>query len=215
MTASITTARRPESHRPAPARHRRGLALAGAAGLLLGAGACAADGGTGTAGTGRISYEQVRSTARELPATGPCPFSLDLAAALGAAGVDRPVTPGAKDRPVAEGEVGDGVPAQPWPTGATPPPSLPSMPATPPSAWVTCHFTVGDTPARIDLLAVPENGPVISMLLPHLQRYGNLGVAQLQQIGADQPTAGQTRLTPGAGLVGVARSPSGAGATWR
>ncbi|GAA1388965.1 hypothetical protein GCM10009639_16070 [Kitasatospora putterlickiae] len=198
MTAS--TARR-----PAPARHRRALALTGA-GLLLGAGACSGDEGTRSAGdTDLFSYQQVRSAAHELQGTGgPCPFSLDPAAALRKAGIDRPVTPGAKDQPPIDVRVSDGVPAQPWPSGVTPPPSIP---ASPPYAWVTCYFTVGGTPARIDLMAVAESGddPAVSMLAPHLNDYGNLSNAQLQEFYAERTTAGQTRLTPGAGLAAVAR----------
>ncbi|MFD5082100.1 hypothetical protein ACFVYP_27050 [Kitasatospora sp. NPDC058201] len=191
--------------RPAPSRHRL-LALAGTAGLLLGTAACGSDGGgTGAAGAGRLSYDQARSTAQDLSESGPCPFGLDLAAALKGAGVDLPVTAGAKGHLTAETEVEAEVPAQPWPSGATPPAGIPSIPATPARAWVTCHFTAGATPVRVDLLALAEHGPAISLMLPHIQRFGNLGVDQLQDFADRQPATGQTKVTPGGGLVGVSR----------
>ncbi|WP_327678929.1 hypothetical protein [Kitasatospora sp. NBC_00458] len=204
-TSDPTTAR-PATRRPGPGRHRL-LALAGTAGLLLGAAACGSDGGTGTAGAGRLSYDQARSTAGDLAksGSGPCPFGLDLAAALKAAGVDRPVSAGGKDRRVTEADLEEEIPAQPWPSGATPPPSMPTMPATPARAWVTCHYTVGATPVRIDLIAVADHGPAVGLMLPHIQRFGNLGVDQLTDFAEHQPTTGRTAVTPGAGLVGVAR----------
>ncbi|MGW6916912.1 hypothetical protein ACWGB8_24255 [Kitasatospora sp. NPDC054939] len=184
-------------------RLRRPAVLAGAAALLLGVSACSSGGST--AGSGRLSYDQVRSTARDLSAGGACPFGLDLAAALKAAGIERPVTAGAGKRPVAEGELGDGLPAQPWPATATPLPGMPSIPATPPSAQITCHYTVGATPVRVDLLATPVYGPAFALMLPHIQRHGAIKVRNLEQFAAEQPGAGQTAVTPEGGRVGVAR----------
>ncbi|WP_395295215.1 hypothetical protein ACF9IK_18045 [Kitasatospora hibisci] len=186
-----------------PAQRRRHLAAAGAAGILLGTAACSSSGEP--AGGGTLSYAHVRSTAEGLAKSGSCPFGLDLAAALRDAGIDRPATPGAADRPAVDTDLGNGVAAQPWPSGVTAPPSMASMPATPPTAWVTCTYTVGSTPVRVDLLAVPENGVAVSLMLPHIQRFGNVGVDQLRQFSIDQPKPGETRLTPGAGLAGVAR----------
>ncbi|MFJ9946439.1 hypothetical protein [Kitasatospora sp. NPDC091207] len=182
---------------------RRTLVVAGTAGLLLGTAACSSSGGV--TGTGSLSYDHVRSTAQGLAGTDPCPFGLDLPAALKSAGIDRPVTPGAKDEPAVGTDLGNGKPPEPWPSGVSAPPGMASIPATPPSAWVTCTYTVGATPVRIDLLAVPENGPVVNMMLPSIQRAGNLGVDQLKQFADEQPTAGRTKVTPGAASVGVAR----------
>ncbi|MCG6494588.1 hypothetical protein [Kitasatospora sp. A2-31] len=186
-----------------PAQRRRYLAAAGAAGLLLGTAACSSS--AEPAGGGTLSYAHVRSTAEGLAKSGPCPFGLDLAAALKDAGIDRPAAPGAADRPAVDTDLGDGAPAQPWPSGITAPPSMASVPATPPKAWVTCTYTVGSTPVRVDLLAVPEDGAAVAMMLPHIQRFGNLGVDQIHQFWSDRPKPGETRLTPGAGLAGVAR----------
>lgn len=182
---------------------RRPLAVAGTAGLLLAVASCSSSGDV--TGAGSLSYDHVRSTAQGLAKTGPCPFGLDLPAALKSAGIDRPVTPGAKDEPAVGTDLGNGKPGEPWPSGVSAPPSMPSIPATPPSAWVTCTYTVGSTPVRIDLLAIPENGPVVNMMLPSIQRAGNLGVDQLKQFADEQPTAGRTKVTPGAASVGVAR----------
>ncbi|MFG3051216.1 hypothetical protein ACGFZP_09735 [Kitasatospora sp. NPDC048239] len=196
MTADRTTA-----------KMRRVPALLGAVGIVLGAAACSSSGdsGSGSGGGGKLSYDQVRSTAQGVAKSGPCPFGLDLAAALKGAGIDRPVTAGAKDEQPVDTDLGDGVPAQDWPAGASHPAGMPSMPATPPSAWVTCTYTVGSTPVRIDLLAIPQNDIAVNIMLPHIQRFGNVGVDQLTQFANDKPKAGETRLTPGDASVGVAR----------
>ncbi|MFD9595257.1 hypothetical protein ACFWA9_21245 [Kitasatospora sp. NPDC059973] len=185
------------------AGRRRLLTVAGTAGILLGTAACSSSGGV--TGTGSLSYDHVRSTAQGLAGTGPCPFGLDLPAALKAAGIDRPVTPGSNGGPAVTTDLGNGRPAEPWPSGFSAPPSMASVPATPPTAWVTCAYTVGSAPVQIDLLAVPENGVAINMMLPYIQKAGGIGVDQLTRFAEAQPTAGQTKLTPGAESVGVAR----------
>ncbi|MFE2722041.1 hypothetical protein [Kitasatospora sp. NPDC059327] len=70
---------------------------------------------------------------------------------------------------------------------------------------MTCAYTVGSTPVRIDLPAVPEDGRAGTMMLPYIQRAGHLGTDGLKRFADARPTAGRTEVTPGSGSVGVAR----------
>ncbi|OKJ16734.1 hypothetical protein [Kitasatospora sp. CB01950] len=185
---------------------RRLLALPAAAAVALGAAACSDD----SSGAG-LSYAKVRSTAeqiRQQPSTA-CPFGLDgLATALQAAGIDRPVTPGAEDAKAVEGELGDGTPPYRWPSGISPSPSTASAPGLPPHAWVTCTWTAGTATVRLDLEAVPLSDVGVSVLLPTLQRTGQLTVDQLGAVVTGRPKpGGKPVLLPGGGLAAIARVP--------
>ncbi|MFG2694635.1 hypothetical protein [Kitasatospora sp. NPDC048407] len=190
---------------PGPAA-RRLLALPAAVGLALGAAACSDD----SSGSG-LSYAKVRSTAEQLrqqPST-TCPFGLDeLAAALKNAGIDRPVAPGAKDTKAVEGELGDGTPPYPWPSGTSPSPTTASAPGMPPHAWVTCTWTAGSATVRLDLEAVPIDDVGVSVMLPTLQRTGQLTVDQLGEVVTGRPEPGdRPKLLPGSGIAAIARVP--------
>ncbi|MET8622302.1 hypothetical protein ABZW30_00820 [Kitasatospora sp. NPDC004669] len=188
------------------AQRRRLAAVFAAAGITLGAAACSSSTGTATSG-GALSYDRVRSTALDLFKTksSTCPFGLDLGKALTGAGITGAVAPAVTDGRSVRGNAGDGLPAQPWPSGATHPPSMPEQPATPPHAEITCSYTVGPSTVGIDLLAVPKNDYAVSLMLPSVQAAGLLDVDQLSRFSTDRPAVGQTRITPGKGTVAVAR----------
>ncbi|MFJ5883175.1 hypothetical protein [Kitasatospora cineracea] len=186
---------------------RRLLALPAVLAVVLGAGACSGGSDRGGSG-GALSYPKVRSAAERIgPAGGDgCPFGLDLGAALKAAGVDRAAAPGAPDGRPVEAEAGDGYGPQPWPSGLTPAPTAASAPGLPATAWITCRWTVGGEPVRLDLLAVPLSDAGTSLLLPTLQRTARLSVADLTTVVARRPEpGGAPLLTPGGGLAALAR----------
>ncbi|MFG2841707.1 hypothetical protein ACGF12_00830 [Kitasatospora sp. NPDC048296] len=188
------------------AQRRRLTAAFAIAGITLGAAACSSSTDTATSG-GALSYDRVRSTALDLfkNKSSTCPFGLDFAKAASEAGITGAVAPAVTDGRSVKGNAGDGVPAQPWPSGATHPPTMTEMPATPPNAQITCSYTVGPSTVDVELLAVPKNDYGISMMLPSIARAGLLGVDQLSQFSSDRPAVGQTELTPGGGTAAVAR----------
>ncbi|MFD8704499.1 hypothetical protein ACFV1W_18090 [Kitasatospora sp. NPDC059648] len=181
------------------------------AGITFGTAACSSSSSTSTStatGGGALSYDRVRSTALDLfkNDSSTCPFGLDFAKAAAAAGITGAVAPAVTDGRSVTGNAGEGVPAQPWPSGNTDhPPTVTEMPATPPSAQITCSYTVGASTVDVELLAVPKNDYGISMMLPSIARAGLLSVDQLSQFSADRPAVGQTKLTPGGGTAAVAR----------
>ncbi|MBD0693484.1 hypothetical protein [Streptomyces sp. CBMA123] len=195
------------------AAHRRRLtAVFAAAGITLGAAACSSSAG-GVPGPGALSYDTVRSTAEKLQTDkqDTCPFDLDLAKALKAAGIPGGITPDHEGGHAVQGSVGDGLPPQPWPSGASHPASMPSVPATPPHADIICAYRAGTTGLNIELFAVPQPGTAVNMLLPGIQRAAQLSVAGLQQFATEQPGPGQTRLV-GKGTAALARiAPKGEG----
>ncbi|MFJ9772792.1 hypothetical protein ACIRVF_16380 [Kitasatospora sp. NPDC101157] len=177
------------------------------AGIAFGTAACSSSTSAATSG-GALSYDRVRSTALDLAKnrSSTCPFGLDLAKAASAAGIAGAVAPAVTDGGSVTGNAGNGVPAQPWPSGNTGhPPTMTEMPATPPNAQITCSYTVGASTVDVELLAVPKNDYGISMLLPSIARAGLLSVDQLSRFSADRPAVGQTKLTPGGGTAAVAR----------
>ncbi|WP_033214272.1 hypothetical protein [Kitasatospora phosalacinea] len=191
---------------------RRLLALPAALAVLLGAGACS--GGSDRSDDGRtdaaLSYPLVRSTAEQLGqgGSGTCPFGLDLAAALKAAGVDLTATPGTEDDKPATGEVTEATAPEPWPSAMTPPPSMASVPGRPPTGWVTCVWTVDGGPVRLDLLAVPMNDVGVSLMLPKAQAAGQLRVDGIHTVYDRRPAPGAAPLvTPDGGLAALARVP--------
>ncbi|MEV6553983.1 hypothetical protein AB0M57_35600 [Streptomyces sp. NPDC051597] len=191
------------------ARRRRILALAGAAGIALAGSACSSSGSSGAAASGgeRLSYGRVASTAKQLTGTSACPFGLDPAAALKAAGAERTVTPAASGgHPAAQGTVDPGRPAEAWPSGQpTPPFGLPSNPAVPPHASVVCSFTASQAPLEIELVATSMGGVAVNLALPQIARLGALRSDEVMAFSKDKPAIGQTRVTPGRGAVAVAR----------
>lgn len=191
------------------ATYRRILALAGAAGIALAGSACSSSGSSGGAASGgeRLSYGRVASTAKQLTGTSACPFGLDPAAALKAAGAGRTVTPAASGgHPAARGTVDPGRPAEAWPSGKpTPPFGLPSNPAVPPHASVVCNFTASQAPLEIDLVATSMGGVAVNLALPQIARLGALRSDEVMAFSKDKPGIGQTRVTPGRGTVAVAR----------
>ncbi|MEU9045104.1 MULTISPECIES: hypothetical protein [unclassified Kitasatospora] len=194
------------------AQRRRLAAVFASAGILLGTAACSSSPG-GPPGSGSVSYDGVRSVARQLhqDQQNSCPFGLDLAKALKAAEIPGSVGPDTADGPAADGSVSDGTSPQPWPSGMSHPPSMPSVPAVPPNADVTCGYRVGETRIGIELLAIPQYGAV-NLLLPRIQVAARIGAAQVRQFATEQPDAGQAKLVPGEGTAAVARiRPRGAG----
>ncbi|MFH9349250.1 hypothetical protein [Kitasatospora sp. NPDC017646] len=192
------------------AAQRRKLTAAFAiAGITLGAAACSSSSDTGSAtGGGALSYDRVRSTALDLSKdkSSTCPFGLDFAKAASGAGITGTVAPAVTDGRSVTGNTGEGVPAQPWPSGDTShPPTMTEMPAVPPNAEITCSYTVGASTVDVELMAVPKNDYGISMMLPAIARAGLLSVDQLSRFSADRPAVGQTKLTPGGGRAAVAR----------
>ncbi|MER7756451.1 hypothetical protein [Kitasatospora sp. NPDC097643] len=196
------------------ARLPRFTLVLASAGILLGAAACTSSGGS-LPGAGSLSYDQVRSTAQEIGTgkAGACPFGLDLDKALRSAGIPGSVGPDPKDGTSLTGDVGEGRPPEPWPPSVSHPPAMPSIPATPPTAEISCGYKVDDTHVDIDLLAVPQNGTAFNLMLPRIQRVAGIGSDQIQQAAAEQPGAGRTKLVPGGkGTAAVARiAPRGAG----
>ncbi|MFD9686724.1 hypothetical protein ACFWXO_13310 [Kitasatospora sp. NPDC059088] len=190
------------------AAHRRKLtAVFAAAGIALGAAACSSSTG-GVPGPGALSYGSVRSTAEKLQQDkqDTCPFGLDLGKALQAAGIPGTVTPDHEyDGHAVQGSVGDGLPPQPWPSGASHPPTMPSIPATPPNADVSCAYQVGTARLDLELFAVPQSGVAVNMLLPGIRRAAELSVAELQQVATEQPGPGQTRILGSKGTAALAR----------
>lgn len=188
------------------AQRRTSTAVFASAAILLGTAACSSS-PAGLAGPGALSYDTVRSTAQKLhqDRQNTCPFGLDLGKALKEAGLPDAVGPDTGKGSAVNGDVGDGVPPQPWPSGATHPPEMPSMPATPPHAGITCAYRAGGSRLDVELLAVPVNGVAFNLLLPRVQRQARASVSQLQQLAAQQPGPGQTVLAPGEGTAAVAR----------
>ncbi|MFJ7247406.1 hypothetical protein ACIQWA_22575 [Kitasatospora sp. NPDC098652] len=188
------------------ARRRKLTAVFAAAGIALGAAACSSSAG-GVPGPGALSYGSVRSTAEKLQQDkqDTCPFGLDLGKALQAAGIPGTVTPDHEYGHAVQGSVGDGLPPQPWPSGASHPPAMPSIPATPPHADVICAYQVGTARLDLELFAVPQPDVAVNLLLPGIQRAAGLPVAALQQVATEQPGPGQTRLLGSKGTAALAR----------
>ncbi|MFJ6379806.1 hypothetical protein ACIQI7_07340 [Kitasatospora sp. NPDC092039] len=189
-------------------RRRTLTALFASAGVLLGTAACTSSSGS-LPGSGTLSYDRVRSTAEQLRQNqggqDVCPFGLDLGKALTAAGIPGTATPDTADGRAVDGDTGSGAPPQPWPSGFTHPPEMPSVPARPPHASVSCAWRVDGTPVRAELVATTQRGVAVNLMLPAIQRAAGAGVDQLQQIATDQPAAGQTELVPGTGGAALAR----------
>ncbi|MBV6698836.1 hypothetical protein [Kitasatospora aureofaciens] len=86
------------------------------------------------------------------------------------------------------------------------------MPASPPRAEILCHYQVGQARVDIELMAVPQSGYGVNMLLPRIRAAALLDTQQLQQFAAEQPGPGQTKLVPGQGTAAIARiTPKGEG----
>ncbi|MET8542918.1 hypothetical protein ABZW03_20030 [Kitasatospora sp. NPDC004799] len=194
------------------AQHRSRTALFAAVAALLGAAACTSSVGSAP-GAGALSYDGIRSTAEKLRqnraaqgAQDICPFGLDLGKALTAAGIPGTATPDGGDGRAVDGDIGSGAPPQPWPSIVSHPPELPSVPARPPHASVSCAWQVdGGTRLKAELTATTQPGVVVNLILPSIQRAANAEVDQLQQISTDQPRPGQTKLLPGTGGAALAR----------
>ncbi|MFJ8475031.1 hypothetical protein [Kitasatospora sp. NPDC094011] len=189
------------------AQRRRLTAVFAAAGISLGAAACSSAPSIGTTtGTG-LSYDRVRSTALDLVKnkSTDCPFGLDFAKAAAAAGIGGTVAPAVTDGHSVTGNAGDGVPAAPWPSGVTHPPTMTEMPATPPSADITCSYRLGGSTVEVDLLATSRNDAAVSLALPMIQRNGRLSVDQLTRFAQNRPAVGRTTLASDGGTVAVAR----------
>ncbi|MGR4877909.1 hypothetical protein ACIPUC_00465 [Streptomyces sp. LARHCF249] len=203
----MTADRLVDPHPSAAAKYPRILALACAAGMALAGSACSSSGSSGGAASGgeRLSYDRVASTAKQLTGTSACPFGLDPAAALKAAGAERTVTPASSGHPAAQGTVDPGRPAEAWPSALPTPSGLPSAPAVPPNASVVCNFTASEAPVEIDLVAVSEDGVAVNLALPKIAYLGKLSAAEVMAFSKDKPGIGQTRVTPGRGTVAVAR----------
>ncbi|MEE1788172.1 hypothetical protein PUR71_35530 [Streptomyces sp. SP17BM10] len=188
------------------AQRRTLTAVFASAGILLGTAACSSS-PAAVPGPGALSYDTVRSTAQKLhqDRQNTCPFGLDLGKALKAAGLPDAVDPDTGNGSAVDGDVGDGLPPQPWPSGASHPPEMPSVPATPPHADITCAYRAGGGSLEIELMAVPKAGVALNLLLPRVQRQARASVSQLRQLATQQPGPGQTVLAPGSGTAALAR----------
>ncbi|WP_030232974.1 hypothetical protein [Streptomyces sp. NRRL S-350] len=195
------------------AQRRTLTAVLVSAGTLLGAAACSSSGGL--PGSGTLSYDDFRSTARKAAAepTDTCPFGLDLAKALRTAGISADVSPDAKEGHAVDAGAADGDPAKPWPSNASHPPSMPSIPATPPRAFVSCTYRVGHARMDLELMAVPQAGAAVNLMFPLIQHNARVGIGPIQQFATEQPDAGQAKLVPGGkDSAAVARiAPKGSG----
>ncbi|GAA2083830.1 hypothetical protein GCM10009759_02310 [Kitasatospora saccharophila] len=197
------------AHRIPGPTARRLLALPAVLAVTLATGACT--GGSDDRPGAVLSYAEVRSTAQQLGEQGSdtCPFGLDLPAALKAAGVDLTATGGSTDDRPATGETREGQGPVPWPSGMTPPSSMPSAPGTPPHGRITCVWTADGGPVELDLLAVPLNDVGLNIMLPSIARAGNLPASRLEEVAAHRPApGGPPLLTPDGGLAAVARIPA-------
>ncbi|MGW6915639.1 hypothetical protein ACWGB8_17740 [Kitasatospora sp. NPDC054939] len=185
-------------------------ALAAAAGLLLGTAACtSSDAPAG--GSPKLSYDGFTATVGATGGNGPCPFGIDLAAALRAAGDERGVTPGSDGGPAVRTHLAAARPASAFPDGASRTPPLPTVPARPAVSEVTCYFTVGSSAFEVQLVAVPVEGPAVNLLLPQLQSADRLSGEQLTAFAAERQAPGTVRLTPGEGRAAIARIPVAGG----
>ncbi|GAB7182006.1 hypothetical protein ATKI12_1837 [Kitasatospora sp. Ki12] len=202
------------------AQRRRPTALFASAAVLLGAAACSSSSGGVPPGPGGLSYDTVRTVAEKLlqdQAAGKgkeaaCPFGLDLGKALKAAGI--PGTPALDtgDEHAVDGDIGNGESPQPWPSGMSHPPEMPSIPAKPPLADVSCGWRVGSAKLDLELLATTQRGVAVNLMLPGIQHAARLGASDLQQLAADQPGPGQTKLLAGRGTAALSRiTPKGDG----
>ncbi|MER7701674.1 hypothetical protein ABTX81_02075 [Kitasatospora sp. NPDC097605] len=176
------------------------------AGLLLGTAACSSsDGATAAADGGKPSFARLKSTVQGLGPDPSCPFGLDLAGALKAAGMERPVTPGTgTGRPVRAEVVPPGK-ALPGPTGSTPGPARATLPARPESVQVWCSYNAGGTPVEIGVVAAPAEGIAVNLALPYIQQAGDLTTEQVVTVSAEQPAPGLAKTAPGRGSVAIAR----------
>ncbi|MER5349400.1 hypothetical protein ABT093_03570 [Kitasatospora sp. NPDC002551] len=184
------------------------LAAVVLAGLLLGTAACSSSGGgAAPSGGAALSFAELKSTVQGLGPQPSCPFGLDLAGALKAAGIERGVTPaGGTDGPV-RAEVVPSEDARPLPAGSAPGRTPATLPARPESVQVWCSYTAGTTPVEIGVLAAPAEGVAVNLALPYIQRAGALSADQLVTVSRDQPSPGRAGTTPGRGSVGIARLP--------
>ncbi|MFE2110119.1 hypothetical protein ACFXAF_30235 [Kitasatospora sp. NPDC059463] len=173
------------------------------AGLLLGTAACSSAGGTDAPSAGgKLSFTTLKSAVRDLGPDPACPFGLDLAGALRAAGIERAVTPAAGADRAVRAEVVPPEEARPLPSGP-----VATAPARPESVQVWCSFTAGTTPVEIGVLAAPAERIAVNLALPYIQRAGDLTPDQLAAVSADQPSPGRASTAPGRGSVAVARLP--------
>ncbi|MFF8769421.1 hypothetical protein [Kitasatospora sp. NPDC015120] len=176
------------------------------AGLLLGTAACSSAGGTdGPSAGGKLSFATLKSAVRDLGPDPACPFGLDLAGALRAAGIERAVTPAAGPDRAVRAEVVPPEEARPLPSGPASGPA--TAPARPESVQVWCSYTAGTTPVEIGVLAAPAERIAVNLALPYIQRAGGLTPDQLVTVSADQPAPGRATTAPGRGSVAVARLP--------
>ncbi|MFI6154242.1 hypothetical protein ACIBCA_16335 [Kitasatospora sp. NPDC051170] len=188
------------------AQRRRLTTAFVATGITLGAAACSSADDFAPGGRA-LSYDRVRTVALDTIKNGTdtCPLGLDFAKAASTAGITGAVAPDTHGGHAVSGDAGDGVAPQPWPSGVTHPPSLPEQPAVPPSAEITCAYTVGSSTVEVQLLAVSKNDVAFNLMLPRLRQAGQLSVDDLTTAYNGRPGIGETRLTPGPGSAAVAR----------
>ncbi|MFE7559602.1 hypothetical protein [Kitasatospora sp. NPDC057500] len=182
------------------------LVASALAGLLLGTAACASSGGTDAAsGGGTLSFTRLKSTVQGLGPDPACPFGLDLAGALKAVGIERGITPGSGTGHPVRAEVVPPEQAVPLPTGTTPAPAPATLPARPENVQVWCSYNAGRTPVEIGVVAAPAEGIAVNLVLPYIQRAGDLTTEQVVTVSAEQPSPGQAKTSPGRGSVAIAR----------
>ncbi|MGW4896280.1 hypothetical protein ACWEQL_29110 [Kitasatospora sp. NPDC004240] len=189
-------------------------ALLTAAGILVGVTACSSSSSGASelfgaaGGPGKLSYEGVTATSKQLTETSACPFGLDLAAALKAAGAEREVTPGANGDPAV---VVDTTPARgprPWPTTRIPPEGAPTtMPAVPATTAITCNLSASGAPVEIILLVVEENDGASGLLLPLAVSRGGIHAKEMDGFYRGSLIRGEVQVSPGDGEAAMVRLP--------
>ena len=152
---------------------------------------------TGGTGTGGISVDAVHAAAAKLgSAGGDCPLGLDVDAALKAAGASGTAAPDTRNGSAAD--------------GSTPETSDAGSPGKQYSfSLIDCYYVITSGGTTTDLAvrlgAMPEtpgkNTAVVTILAPRIQADGHLTMADLQSFLSAPFTAGQSKVTPGAGTA--------------
>jgi hypothetical protein len=196
----------PVRNRPKPSAVAVLAAAAVAAATGLGAAGCGGGSGGGSQGsmtTADVAAAQTRVTG----ATSPCPFAFDVAAAAKKAGVTAAVTAGGQDGTTADSTVHPPEPAKPWPSGVTPDPAMPSVPAIPGWTDVECAYRVGAVSLNVLVVATPAARSAVNFLLPLLGHDNEAGASALAAFVKDLPKPGDVRLGPGSVPAAVVRIP--------
>ena len=181
---------------------RHAIALTAAVLLAAMLGACSSKGsssstgsGSGSTANGTISVDAVHAAAAKLgSAGGACPLGLDVNAALKAAGASGTAAPDTQSGPAAVGST-------PETADAGSPVKQYSFSTIECSYVITAGSTTTDLTVRLGAMPSGEADTVAALLAPWISRDGRLTSADLQSFLSAKFTAGQTKVTPGAGTA--------------